>query len=140
MASSGPPIGRIGGVLSAVIYAKDPERLASFYAHLVQGDAQVSPDGRFVTLTPTGGAFELHVVAAGDEVREQIQISDPPTPRTDTPIKLVIDVEVTEALQDLVGAAGGVLSPPGDSWTWRGMVHRDGVDPEGNVFQLRSPA
>lgn len=124
--------------MSAAIYAKDPARLAAFYGHLVQGEAEASPDGGFVTLTPTGGAFELHIVAVGDEVREQIQISDPPTPRTDTPIKLVFDVEATSALESLVGSSGGRLAPLGDSWTWRGMLHRDGVDPEGNVFQLRS--
>ncbi len=32
---------------------------------------------------------------------------------------------------------GGGLAAPGAVWSWRGHVHLDGWDPEGNVFQLR---
>jgi hypothetical protein len=33
-----------------------------------------------------------------------------------------------------------MLDPAASEWTWRGLRHCDGHDPEGNVIQLRQPA
>jgi predicted enzyme related to lactoylglutathione lyase len=33
---------------------------------------------------------------------------------------------------------GGAVDDAATEWSWRGMVHCDGHDPEGNVFQLRT--
>jgi hypothetical protein len=36
-----------------------------------------------------------------------------------------------------VAAAAGQLDPAGQAWDFRGRRHLDGLDPEGNVVQLR---
>jgi predicted enzyme related to lactoylglutathione lyase len=127
-------------MLSAAIYALDVPRLASFY-RMVTGGAIVSdPNGRFATVTPPMHDFEVHIVAISEAFRDLVETSSPPEPRSDTPIKLVFDVDDIEATRTAVGAAGGSLSPREAQWTWRDMIHCDGVDPEGNVFQVRSPA
>lgn len=134
-----PPV-RILRVLSAAIYAYDATRLAFFYEALIGNRSIVDPDGRFFVLAPPNGAFEVHIVSMAEEFRHMVEISVPPTPRIETPIKLVLDVEDMDAAEAVVTAHGGSLSPAQETWTWREMVHRDGIDPEGNVFQLRAPS
>ncbi len=140
LSSSAESAWQNAAVLSAVVYAYDAPRLASFYEGLIGGQPIADPEGRFFVLSPPAGEFEVHIVAMAEEFREMVEISVPPDPRTETPIKLVLDVEDMEAAHAVVTAHGGRLSPAQEAWTWREMVHRDGVDPEGNVFQLRSSA
>ena len=43
------------------------------------------------------------------------------------------------AIRPSVHSYGGVLRPLESAWVWRHQRHLDGLDPEGNVFQLREP-
>lgn len=125
--------------LLATVYALDLERLAGFYARaltLVRREAQ----GGFVLLGDESGALELVIVQVPSHIAEQIPLGAPPQVREDTPIKLCFAVPAIEPLRDRIAAAGGSLKPAAAAWAWRGSLHLDGVDPEGNVFQLRQPA
>lgn len=120
--------------LSAAVYAKDARRLAAFYAEVL-GLARVEEGASFVLLASSG--IELAVVQAPPAIAEAIVVAEPPVVREDTPVKLSFLVDDVEALRPLVARLGGGLGAPDAAWSWRGQLHLDGWDPEGNVFQLR---
>ena len=65
------------------------------------------------------------------------RVETSPAPRRSaTAIKLVVEVaDIDDATRAIV-ACGGRIDPADRAWTFRGMTHRDGIDPEGNVVQL----
>ena len=117
-----------------VLYAKDLERVATFYRRVVGLDVVEAADG-FVVLSSAGS--ELAVVRMADAVAEAVTIADPPERRSDTPIKPVFTVPDLETARRVALACGGTPDPSESSWTWRGFRHLDVVDPEGNVLQVR---
>lgn len=120
--------------LHAVVYAIDLARVAAFY-ETVLGWPRVENTQSFVLLD--GGACELSVVQVPPEVAAGIVLADPPAVREETPVKLSFAVADFEAARHAADAGGGHLKPAEAAWAWRGCLHLDGVDPEGNVFQLR---
>lgn len=125
--------------LLATVYAQDLQRLAGFYERLLSL-ARLEAQGSFVLLADAAGTLELVIVQVPEPMAAQIDITAPPQVREDTPIKLSFAVPAIEALRERIAAAGGQLKPADAGWAWRGARHLDGVDPEGNVFQLREPA
>ena len=122
--------------VQVVVYAKDVERLASFYQSALA--LAIAEQARtFVVLH--GQGFEVAIVAMPEAAAAAIERRSPPVPLEDTPIKASFLLPSIEARRGAVTGAGGTLMPPEAAWTWRGQVHLDGVDPEGNVFQLRQP-
>lgn len=84
-----------------------------------------------------GADFELSVVTIPAGIAAGIELTVPPVPREETPIKLSFLVPSIEAIREIVAGAGGTLKQRDTQWTWRSQQHLDGLDPEGNVFQLR---
>jgi predicted enzyme related to lactoylglutathione lyase len=81
-------------------------------------------------------ALVLSVVQVPPEIAQTIVIATPPRRRFETPIKLgfvVLDIDETSKL--IVGHGGLVDDTV---WTFRGFQHRDFLDPEGNVGELRA--
>jgi len=77
------------------------------------------------------GNSTLALHAIPKEIADQIEISSPPSPREKTPVKLVFEVEDVERERTRLVALGiTILVRPWGSC--------DGVDPEGNVFHVRS--
>jgi catechol 2,3-dioxygenase-like lactoylglutathione lyase family enzyme len=107
----------------AIVFVKDVARMTAFYrnglglaVHLNEGD-WVELDG-----------VALHMIP--DAIAAGIVIDDPPSPREGTPIKLVFaapDLAAARAHLIAAGAQMGEIKPWGAC---------DGVDPEGNVFQI----
>jgi predicted enzyme related to lactoylglutathione lyase len=62
--------------------------------------------------------------------------TEPATRRSQTPIKLAFAAASIEALRPLIERHGGRLEPAEAQWSFRGGRRIDGIDPEGNVFQL----
>ena len=120
--------------LTATLYAKDARRLAAFYAEAL-GLARAEEGASFVVLASDG--VELAVVQAPPGIADAIVVTEPPVLREETPIKLSFLVEDVEGVRPAVVRVGGGLSAAEAAWSWRGHVHLDGWDPEGNVFQLR---
>jgi predicted enzyme related to lactoylglutathione lyase len=127
-----PPV--VPPVVSLAVYAKDIACVSSFYAAVV-GLREVERASGFILLA--GPFFELAVVQVPAELAAAIHIASPPTARADTPIKPSFLVSNIEKLRREVQALGGLLKPAPAAWSWRGQLHLDGKDPEGNVFQLR---
>lgn len=120
--------------LTTTVYAKDARRLAGFYAELLELVA-VEEGASFVVLAAAG--IELAIVQAPPELADSIDLVDPPVLREDTPIKLSFLVEDLEGSRPIVERLGGGLAASDAAWSWRGHLHLDGWDPEGNVVQLR---
>ncbi len=120
--------------VSLVVYAKDREVLSRFYTELL-GLTEVEVGNGFTLLSGTG--VELSVVGIPEDIAAGIQISSPPVTREETPLKFSFLVgSISQAVQR-VGKAGGSFKSLESAWSWRGMRHLDGHDPEGNVLQLR---
>ena len=74
------------------------------------------------------------------DIAARIELSSPPVVREDTPQKFSFLVASLAEAAQTAAAVGGSFPPPDAAWSWRGMRHLDGHDPEGNVVQLRELA
>jgi predicted enzyme related to lactoylglutathione lyase len=119
------------------LYAVDPARLAPFYVEVT--GLQVDEEAHsFITLSST--ALELHIVRVPEDVAATIDVSAAPARREDTPIKVSFRVSSIEVARATAERLGGRIDGAESEWFWRGEVHCDGFDPEGNVFQVRAVA
>lgn len=134
--------------LVVVLYAKDAERVARFYEAALglsrgrSSEEEEEEDGGAIVLGR--GPTEIVVIAVPEAIAASIDVASPPELRAETPIKLSFLVDADAITSDAVlraaiEAAGGGLKPATAAWSWRGAIHLDGWDPEGNVFQLRAP-
>jgi len=119
---------------SLVVYAKHVARVAAFYERTV-GLTLVESDDDFVLLGKNG--LELVIVQIPDSIAKQIDLSTPPVIREETPLKFSFLVDDLDQVAVAAADAGGGIKPPEAAWRWRGQLHLDGHDPEGNVVQFR---
>lgn len=120
--------------LSLVIYAKNGEALAHFYARVLGLETVERADGHLLL---DSAQIEIAIVQAPPAIAARIALRSPAEPRSETPIKPSFGVDAIEALRAPIHELGGHLKPASAAWSWRGALHLDGWDPEGNVFQLR---
>lgn len=118
-----------------VVYARDKDRVAEFYRRVLALELSEWEDGFSVLAGP---GVEISVVAMREGIAAQARVASPtPVLREDTPLKASFLVPGFEAVREAAAATGGGLQPAQAEWTWRGCVHLDGHDPEGNVVQFR---
>ena len=118
----------------AVIYAKDYRALASFYER-VAGLMQREADEEYVLLE--GASFQLVILQIPQRIAANISIEKPPRKRENTPIKLFLNVSSIEDARRTAKELGGELYGIEKEWKFHGVKRCDGMDPEGNVFQLQ---
>ena len=118
----------------AVIYAKDHRALAKFYEH-VAGLSQREADEEYVMLKAP--SFHLVILQIPQRIAVNITIDKPPRKRENTPIKLCLNVANIENARESAQALGGELNGADKEWKFHGFKRCDGLDPEGNVFQLQ---
>jgi predicted enzyme related to lactoylglutathione lyase len=122
---------------SAVVFAKDVARLASFYRE-VAGMAEAQRDKDHVVLDD--GGFQLVIHGIPKKIAAQIQITTPPQVREDSALKVCLPVLAIDQARKKAAEFGGQVSPKSKEWEARGFRACDGHDPEGNVFQVRESA
>jgi catechol 2,3-dioxygenase-like lactoylglutathione lyase family enzyme len=152
-----------------VIYARDIEKVAAFYARTLARPV-VERDARFVVVGDA--AVEVAVVRIPDSLVAASSLESPspvmeettprmrqenssrmqqetsarmrqetsPRVREETPLKPSFLVDDLEAAVAAAAAAGGGTKPLHAAWGWRGQLHLDGHDPEGNPVQFRTRA
>jgi predicted enzyme related to lactoylglutathione lyase len=108
--------------------------LASFYEH-VAGLTRREADEEYVLLDAP--AFRLVILQIPERIAENITIENPPRKRENTPIKLFLNVSSIENARQTAEGLGGELNGAEKEWTFHGVRRCDGIDPEGNVFQLQ---
>lgn len=119
---------------SVVVYAKDLEKVAEFYRRTL-GISAVEATPGFIVLE--GRGIELNVVRVPEQIADTITIASPPVLREGTPVKCSFLVPNLDDVRVAAGATGGALGPLESAWSWHGMLHLNGFDPEGNVVQFR---
>jgi predicted enzyme related to lactoylglutathione lyase len=118
----------------AVLYAKDMRRVAAFYS-AVLGLAGKDGDDGHVRLE--SAAFQLVVLQIPNPIASAIEIAVPPVRRSNAAVKLVFFVPSIAVARASAEAWGGVMSGADQEWSFEGSTVCDGLDPEGNVIQLR---
>ncbi|MFM2313815.1 MAG: hypothetical protein RLZZ04_3091 [Cyanobacteriota bacterium] len=122
---------------SAVVFAKEIERIADFY-RIVLGMTAIYSDKDHVVLD--GDGFQLVIHGIPKEIAATIEIKTPPSVREEIPIKICFPVESIQASRDKADELRGQIRPKNNEWQARGFRACDGFDPEGNVFQVRESA
>jgi catechol 2,3-dioxygenase-like lactoylglutathione lyase family enzyme len=113
----------------AMIFAKDLERMTRFYRDaLGLNVVQQTLTSDWVELDAGSMTLALHAIP--DAIASTIEIDTPPRRRGNTPIKLVFEVADFEGARADLIAHGAIMDEP-RSWS-----ACDGMDPEGNVFQI----
>ncbi|GHD64231.1 VOC family protein [Jeongeupia chitinilytica] len=118
-----------------VLYAVDIERVAAFYAGVLDMDIGHA-ESNYIVLNAPG--YELVIQRVPAQIAATIAIDTPPRPRENTAIKPVFFVPSLANARTVAACLGGVLPPPEAEWRFGDFVVCDGVDPEGNVVQFRA--
>lgn len=118
----------------AVLYAKDIDKVKTFYSIVAGLTVTSSEDDHVVLESPS---FQLVLVAIPEKIAVDIKISSPPIRRENTAIKLVFFVSSISAARAVAIDFGGQLNPSEREWTFQGQRVCDGFDPEGNIVQFR---
>jgi catechol 2,3-dioxygenase-like lactoylglutathione lyase family enzyme len=113
-----------------MIYVKDLPRMVAFY-----GDAlglkpidETRMDS-WVEFDAGDAKFALHAIPP--QIADQIEISSPPRPRERNPVKLIFEVDDLASERKRLEAMGvTIIQRPWGTF--------DGIDPEGNIFQICS--
>jgi hypothetical protein len=121
----------------AVLFAKDPQRLAAFYQALANMKVTHS-DTDIIVLESEGQQLLVHPIPA--KIARAIDITVPPKRRVQAAVKLVFAVKSIAAARAAAPTFGGELNPPERMFEARDFRACDGHDPEGNVIQFREPA
>jgi predicted enzyme related to lactoylglutathione lyase len=117
-----------------ILFAKDIKRMAEFY-HEALGLRLLSDpaDSGWVELDLGGARLSLHAIPP--RVARTINVTTPPRAREETPFKLVFEVEDLAQTRRQLSQRGATMFEPRASGS-DPMGTCDGLDPEGNVFQL----
>jgi predicted enzyme related to lactoylglutathione lyase len=118
---------------SLVIFSPDVQRLATFYEVVLGARPlrEASGDIRVVS-----DRDEVLVHSIPRRAARDIEITNPPAPRENAPIKPIFEVDSLAVALDGVRATGGVVTDR--TFRIEGLVRHDVFDPDGNVVQLRS--
>ncbi|HWM88922.1 MAG TPA: VOC family protein [Kofleriaceae bacterium] len=117
-----------------ILFATDMPRMAAFYREalglrLIEG----SPEQGWVRLDAGGCEIALHAIP--EPIAAGIHIETPPLPRADSPIKVALQVDDVDAARASLAERGAIMY---DVRRTDGAALCDGLDPEGNVFQITS--
>jgi catechol 2,3-dioxygenase-like lactoylglutathione lyase family enzyme len=117
-----------------VIYVQDVARVAAFYRETLSRPI-VSQEADFAVVGDA--ALEVAVVRMPEALAAANPLETPPRVRAETPLKPSFLVDDLGRAAAAAAAAGGGTKPGEAAWRWRGQLHLDGHDPEGNPVQFR---
>ena len=115
----------------AVLFVKDIRIMSDFYANVL-GLSPVPSESSEDYVVLAAGPTRLGLHAIPSAIAKDIVIASPAEERDDSPIKLVFTVADVGAERARLTKAG---VPMREATPWGSC---DGIDPEGNVFQLAS--
>ena len=118
----------------AVVFAKDPARVARFY-EVIAGLSVVQTENGHIILESEDIQLVIHAIPK--RVADTITIASPPKLREERAIKLFFPVASLAEARDKAPSLGGGLSAKEKEFEARGFRACDGYDPEGNVVQFR---
>jgi Glyoxalase-like domain len=119
---------------SLVVFSINVRRLAAFYETVLGARSVHEPTGDIRLLSDRD---EVLVHSIPKRIAKDIEISSPPAPRENSPLKPIFDVDSLEGALTGVEATGGVVTSR--TFSLDGLTRHDVLDPDGNVIQLRCP-
>jgi predicted enzyme related to lactoylglutathione lyase len=117
---------------SLVVFSVNVRRLAVFYETVLGVDRLDESSGDIRLMNERD---EVLIHSIPEKIAKDIEITSPPAPRENSPVKPVFDVVSLERALGNVEATGGVIT--GRGFSLDGLTRRDVLDPDGNVIQLR---
>jgi predicted enzyme related to lactoylglutathione lyase len=118
-----------------LIYAKNVERLATFY-DTVLGMSRAHDSPELVVLESPEMQVVIHGIPA--KIAQSISITAPPARREQSALKAFFAVESISAARIAAAQLGGEVFE--DAVKARGFKACNACDPEGNIFQVRENA
>lgn len=116
------------------IYSSNIENLVDYYKEALNLELIEKGDG-YICL---GRAeIEVNLLKMNGKPSRSIEVEKKFTIREETPIKCSFVVDSFEQVRQANLKYGGGLKNEEEAWRWRGAIHLDGHDPEGNVVQFR---
>ena len=122
---------------AAVLFAKDMDRVATFYS-AVLGLVEANRDDDHIVLESPGFQLVVHRIVGGAHAADDP--GTPPARRATAAFKPVFFVPSLSRLRTVTATYGGVLEPVSQELSFNGVAVCDGIDPEGNVIQFRELA
>ena len=115
-----------------VVFSTNIQRLAVFYEIVLGAKPRNEPSGDIRLINDRD---EVLIHSIPKKITVEIEITSPPTPRENSPLKPMFDVASLEIALHGVEATGGVVTS--QTFSLDGMTRHDVLDPDGNVIQLR---
>jgi catechol 2,3-dioxygenase-like lactoylglutathione lyase family enzyme len=109
-----------------ILFVEDVPRMQAFYERVLHLPVITAEPG-WVRLDAGGAVLALHAIKAGPALPE------PPPERVDSNIKVCFRVDDVDGERAALVAAGVRMR---DVHRYQGVAFCDGIDPEGNVFQI----
>jgi hypothetical protein len=116
------------------IYSSNMKLLAEFYKEALDLKVVESGDG-YTCLGKMG--IEVNILEMNTKPGKEIKVEEEFQIREETPIKCSFLVSSFEQVKMAIKKYGGNIKDEREAWEWRGTLHLDGYDPEGNVVQYR---
>lgn len=114
-----------------MVFAKDMKKMRAFYGDALGLTPVEESQDDWVRFDAGGTSFALHALPAA--AAKKISITEPPRRRADTAIKYTFHVADVAAARERLLQKGGHMF---DLKHFGDRTLCDGMDPEGNVFQI----
>jgi len=114
------------------IYAMEPGRVAEFY-ETVAGMSRLHETDEIIVMESEDIQLLVHKIPS--DIAQHIEITEPPIRRSETALKFFFTVPSLVAAKSLAAKHGGQIFA--EQWQSADFAVCNGMDPEGNVFQIR---
>ena len=114
------------------VYAVDATRVARFYQNVVGMEILHEREDLIVLQSPD---IQLLVHKIPAAIANGISIEVPPIRRENTALKFFFTVHSLDSARNSAGEYNGEIF--NETWDGPGFIACNGIDPEGNVFQIR---
>ena len=121
--------------VSAVLFAKDSHKVATFYREVMSASLHRSEPG-FEVLDCLGFRLVVHQIPAA--LAESVEITTPPERRERTAVRLDFPVRDVEAARRRAKQLGGQIDESPPPWAAGQQSFFLGYDPEGNVVGVNA--
>lgn len=116
------------------IYSSNIKALGDFYKEALDLQ-EIEKSDDYICLARKG--IEINIIKMNSKSGNVIKPEKYLHIREETPIKCSFLVDTFEQVRKANERFGGMLKDEKNAWEWRGELHLDGYDPEGNVLQYR---
>ena len=114
------------------VYAVDATRVARFYQNVVGMEILHEREDLIVLQSPD---IQLLVHKIPAAIANGISIEVPPIRRENTALKFFFTVQSLDSARNSAGEYNGEIF--NETWDGPGFIACNGIDPEGNAFQIR---